>query len=78
MALLCCAVACDGKDTNKRARNMKFTSLFFKASASIFGLQPKVPNKRARNMKFTSLFFKASADYLRFPAKNAVINGQKA
>ena len=37
---------------------MKFTSLFFKASAVYLRVYLKDNNKRARNMKFTSLFFK--------------------
>ena len=41
---------------------MKFTSIFFTASASIFCDEvTKDTNKRARNMKFTSIFFTASA-----------------
>jgi len=40
---------------------MKFTSIFFTASAAIFLIYHKDSNKRARNMKFTSIFFTASA-----------------
>ena len=40
---------------------MKFTSIFFTASASIFEIYLNDTNKRARNMKFTSIFFTASA-----------------
>ena len=58
------------KDTNKRARNMKFTSMFFKASAGYLSGERKDTNKRARNMKFTSMFFKASAGYLRGERKD--------
>ena len=40
---------------------MKFTSIFFTASVSIFAICRTDTNKRARNMKFTSIFFTASA-----------------
>ena len=35
---------------------MKFTSIFFTASASIFEIYLNDTNKRARNMKFTQYF----------------------
>ena len=37
---------------------MKFTSIFFTASASIFEFYLKDTNKRARNMKFALLFYR--------------------
>ena len=39
---------------------MKFTSIFFTASASIFEVQLKDNNKRARNIKLAWIFFIAS------------------
>ena len=49
---------------------MKFTSIFFQASASILGICLKDTNKRARNMKFTSIFFQASASILEIYLKD--------
>ena len=44
---------------------MKFTSIYFKASAVYIRVHRKYSNKRARYMKFTSIYFKASAVYIR-------------
>ena len=43
---------------------MKFTSIFFTASAVYIRDYLKYTNKRARNMKFTSIFFTASVSIL--------------
>ena len=44
---------------------MKFTSMFFTASAVYLRRLGKDTNKRAKNMKFTSMFFTASKVFLR-------------
>ena len=49
---------------------MKFTSIFYKASAAYIRLKSKDTNKRAENMKFTSIFYKASAAYIRLKSKD--------
>ena len=38
----------DCKDTNKRAKNMKFTSIFFKASAVYLRAKRKVPTNEQK------------------------------
>ena len=52
---------------------MKFTSIFFTASASIFEIYLNNTNKRARNMKFTSIFFTASASIFEIYLNDTVI-----
>ena len=52
---------------------MKFTSIFFTASASIFEVYLKDTYKRARNMKFTSIFFTASASIFEVYLKDTYI-----
>ena len=53
---------------------MKFTSIFFTASVSIFEIYLKYYNKRARNMKLVSIIFTASVSiveiYLKYSEKN--------
>ena len=44
---------------------MKFTSIFFTASAVYIRAKRKYINKREKNMKLASIFFTASADYIR-------------
>ncbi len=44
---------------------MKFISIFFTASVTIFVVSTNVSDKRARNMKFISIFFTASAENIR-------------
>ena len=49
---------------------MKFTSIFFTTSASIFEFYLKDTNKRVINMKFTSIFFTMSASIFEFYLKD--------
>ena len=56
---------------------MKFTSIFFTASAKYLRVYLKDTNKQARNMKFTSIFFTASAKYLRVYLKESPPNIKK-
>ena len=49
---------------------MKFTSIFFTASESIFAIYRKDRDKRARKMKFTSFFFTASASFFTIYRKD--------
>jgi hypothetical protein len=62
-----------GKDSNKRARKMKFTSIFLQRVQSILF---KDSNKRARKMKFTSLFLQRVQSILFKDSASRVINKQ--
>ena len=58
---------------------MKFTSIFFTASISIFAIHRKYTQKQARNMKFASIFFTTSvsifAIYRKYAQKVSGIYG---
>ena len=53
---------------------MKFTSIFFTASESIFAIYCKDTNKRAINMKFTSIFFTANESIFAIYCKDTKIS----
>ena len=52
-----------GKDTNKRARNMKFTSIFFTASASILEIYLKDVQFIAEPSNESVIFWALPFDY---------------
>ena len=53
------------KDSNKRARKIKFTLFFFGERSLSSRVSAKIVTKQAEKTKFTSVFYKASAVYLR-------------
>ncbi len=55
---------------------MKFSSIFFATSASIFEVYLKDTNKQVRNMKFSSIFFATSASIFEVYLKDTNIQAK--
>ena len=55
---------------------MKFASIFFATSVSIFEVYLKDTNKRVRNMKFSSIFFATSASIFEVYLKDTNIQAK--